>query len=172
MADFLIRIEVEGPESAAREALEAALDGGELQEAINCYEHDDGGLLVTSTVVLCGAPGPRKLTAEDVEVVLTAEPEEEPVAGHFASDEPERDREMEREITSRLEAGDPWAWFCAKVEVRWNGFSGTDYLGCCSYSSEEDFRKGDYYGDMVAEALGELNRKVADAWSEIAPLVA
>lgn len=116
--------------------------------------------------------GPRKLELADVTVSFAAEPEDEPVAGQFATDEPERDRELEREILSRLGRGDEWAWFCARVTVSWGSFSATDYLGCCSYESEEDFKKGGYYDDMVSEALGELNRKVASAWAEIAPLIA
>ena len=67
---------------------------------------------------------------------------------------------------SRLDHGDQWAWCSVKVEVRWNGFRGTDYLGCCSYESEEDFRKSEYYNDMISEALAELNREVASTWSE------
>lgn len=45
---------------------------------------------------------------------------------------------------------DPWAWFCAKVTVSFDGFSATDYLGGCSYHSEDDFKKpGGYYTDMI-----------------------
>ena len=37
---------------------------------------------------------------------------------------------------------------------------GTDYLGECSYESEEDFRAGGYAEDMVTQALDDLLRKM------------
>jgi hypothetical protein len=52
------------------------------------------------------------------------------------------------------------------VIARWTGpdgreFLGDDYLGCCSYESEEDFRApGGYFDDMKRAALDELNEKV------------
>src|SRR5262249_20207174 len=67
-------------------------------------------------------------------------------------------------IREQLESGNEWAWFCARVVARWNGFEGDDYLGCCSYASGEEFcRPGGYYDDMKARALEDLNRAVSDA---------
>jgi len=115
---------------------------------------------------------PRKLKASEVVVRLEVKPEDVSVSGSFASGEPERDREQEREVLARLNRGDEWAWFCAKVTVSWGSFSATEHLGCCSYASEEDFKKGGYYDDMVTNALEELNQQVAAAWTEIAKLTA
>jgi len=171
--EFAIRLSVEGDPEAAHDAVEAALDAGSLQEYVEDHGLDNGASLsVKSAVIRYADQRPRELTLEDVTVALEAEEEEEPVRGHFATDEPELDRKEEERILRRLEAGDRWAWFCAKVTVTWNGMSGTDCLGCCSYESEESFRKDGYYDGMVEEALAELNRKVAGAWAEIAPLIA
>lgn len=44
---FLIRVEVEGDDEVAHQAVEAALDSGILQDYINKYEHDEGEVKVT-----------------------------------------------------------------------------------------------------------------------------
>jgi len=171
--EFTIRLVVEGDPEAAQEGVEAALDVGVLQDYVNDCLPMDQAIHVKSAVIEY-AKGPRKLTLEDVKQVMTAEHEDCPITGQFDLGEPERDRELEREISARLDGGDVWAWFCAKVEVRWEGFTGTSYLGCCSYASEEDFRQNfrqsGYYEGMVREALDDLNCQIHDVWSQIAPL--
>jgi hypothetical protein len=47
-----IELEIEGDDDAIGEAVDAALDDGVLQDAINAYEHDDGPVLVVSAGVL------------------------------------------------------------------------------------------------------------------------
>lgn len=57
------------------------------------------------------------------------------------------------------------------VRAKWKGYVGTDMLGCCNYESEQDFiRCNDYYADMCAEALAELNAKIAAAASALSEL--
>jgi hypothetical protein len=50
-------------------------------------------------------------------------------------------------------------------------FTGTYYLGCCSYESEEDFvENSGYYEDLKYEARGELVetlRKAAMSYDEL-----
>lgn len=113
----------------------------------------------------------RDLREDEVEFELELLEEDLPVRGHFASDEPEEDRKMEDEILRRLDAGDQWAWCCVKVVARWNGLGVSDYLGCCSYESEEDFKRDGYWEDMKAEVLRELNEEVRTAFDRIKPLV-
>lgn len=48
---FTIELEIGGDPAAAREAVDAALDAGALQDAINEYESDDGEVEVTSAVL-------------------------------------------------------------------------------------------------------------------------
>ncbi len=113
----------------------------------------------------------RELTAEEVEFTLEVEDEHIPVEGHFATDEPELDRKQEQEILSRLRRGDTWAWCCVKVTAKWKNFTGVDYLGCCSYEDEEDFKQeGGYWEDMKSEALDALNKKIAETAASLSEL--
>jgi hypothetical protein len=93
------------------------------------------------------------------DVSFEALPEDIRVRGNaLASGDDELDREAEDEIISRLESGDIFAWFTAKVTVRDDkGNEATDYLGCCNYRDEDDFRMGGYYLDMVEECVRQLN---------------
>ena len=47
-------------------------------------------------------------------------------------------------------------WFNATVEVIKNGHTiGSDYLGQCCYQSFKEFRKCDYFRDMVRQAIAD-----------------
>ena len=113
----------------------------------------------------------RELREDEVEFTLEIEDEHIPVEGHFATDEPEKDRQLEREILSRLNRGDLWAWCCVKVTAKWKDWQGTDYLGACSYENEADFKsEGGYWEGMKAEALADLNKRIAGCAESIAEL--
>ena len=58
-------------------------------------------------------------------------------------------------VLREYNAGNEAAWFCAKITATHaSGFRGTDYLGCCSYYSFEDFTDTDgYFADMVHTAM-------------------
>ena len=92
------------------------------------------------------------------EVFFQALPEEISVKGNaLASDNEKLNKEAEDEILQRLESGDIYAWFTAKVTVRdEDGNEASDYLGCCSYENEKDFRAGGYFQDMVDECIRQL----------------
>lgn len=86
------------------------------------------------------------LVSKEVEVELEVLPEHSMVRGNFASGDDAADKEMETEILNRLNSGDDWAWFTAKVTARiFVGdeltIEATEYLGCCSYANEKDFSK-------------------------------
>lgn len=55
------------------------------------------------------------------------------------------------------------AWFCAKVSAWKDGKElGTDYLGCCSYRTAEEFYttyKDDYFAQMVDVAVAEAKSR-------------
>ena len=93
------------------------------------------------------------------DVSFEALPETIRVRGNaMASGDDELDRQVEDEILSRLESGDTFAWFTAKVTVRDDrGNEATDYLGCCTYRDADDFRMGGYYLDMIHECIHQLN---------------
>jgi len=67
------------------------------------------------------------------------------------------DRKTENEILERLADGDIWAWADVECQAEYKGFTGSDYLGACSYRNTEQFvRPGDYWDDMKAESKREL----------------
>jgi len=70
------------------------------------------------------------------------------------------DQESINTINKRLELGDIWAWTCVEIKgVYKNILSASDYLGACSYKSEDDFIKGAYYQDMVNNCIDQLNEQ-------------
>jgi hypothetical protein len=100
----------------------------------------------------------RQLTIEDVSFTIEVLEEHTPVKGNaLASGDDKEDRKAEQQIYRQLNRGNIWAWCTVKVTASWKGFTGTDYLGCCSYKSEKDFIRGGYYEDMQRTALNELN---------------
>jgi hypothetical protein len=73
--------------------------------------------------------------------------------------DPEMDRATNLAINEQLNQGNQWAWCCVKITAYIDGLEGiegTDYLGCCSYKNEADFRSGGYFEDMQARAKEEL----------------
>lgn len=88
-------------------------------------------------------------------ITLVRHDEDEAPEGQFS--EPED----ARWIRDQIRAGNEWAWFCAEVRAEYAGITGKDFLGACSYKSEADFREGDYYADMVTEAIADLAREIA-----------
>lgn len=60
-------------------------------------------------------------------------------------------------VLRELGCGNAWAWFCAEVKVTYGEESASDFLGACSYKSEEDFRQDAYFRDMCDLALLALN---------------
>ncbi len=104
----------------------------------------------------------------DYEVKLECLPEDMSVEDSaMVTDDPEADREYGEFVTlirEQLQAGNQWAWFCAHVTVTLKDFCPTcsqareadEYLGGCSYTSEESFRASDEYKDMVQGCLGIL----------------
>ena len=97
--------------------------------------------------------------------------EDESIRGNASAIDPATDREIEAEIVRQLDAGNPWAWCSIRVTASFDGFSGSDHLGCCSYASEADFRRsGGYYDDMRAQAVEQLADEILRADSALARL--
>lgn len=106
----------------------------------------------------------RKLTEKDVTFDVECLPEDLQIEGNaMASGDAEADKEVEDWIKSELRRGNEWAWCTVKVTARWEEYEGTDYLGACSYRSEQEFKKDGYYEDMKDRALEDLNEKVSKA---------
>jgi hypothetical protein len=103
----------------------------------------------------------RTLTADEVEFTVECHPEDISVKGNASAIDDETDAETERGIRDQLEAGNGWAWCQVRVVAKWNGFEGDDWLGGCSYLSEQDFLAGGYFEDMKEAALSHLNEVIA-----------
>ena len=113
----------------------------------------------------------RKLTAAEVTFSIECEEEHIPVRGNaLASGDDEEDRACENEIIARLDRGDLWAWCTVKVTARWGDYEASEYLGCCSYENEKDFKAGGYYEQMRDEALTRLQAEIERAAEGLAPL--
>ena len=95
---------------------------------------------------------------KEAQITCIAIPEDMSIRGNcMASGDDKVDEDCALEIERQLNAGNEWAWCQVKVEARWNGLRGVDYLGGCSYASKADFmRPGDYYDDMLAQAIDQI----------------
>lgn len=95
-------------------------------------------------------------------IELVCEPEQERIEGNCSAIDPQTDREQEQWVRDQLAQGNEWAWCTVAVHVSLgDDFTGSDYLGCCSYLSEDDFKQpGGYYADMVQRAAEELADKL------------
>lgn len=102
----------------------------------------------------------RKLLESEVEFSFECLPEESHPRDHFASGEEQYDREDIAKVLEELEKGNEWGWCCIKVTAKWKQFTGSDFLGCCSYSSQKDFETDEYYSDMKTQALEALNNAI------------
>lgn len=98
---------------------------------------------------------------KEATITVQCLPEDIEVRGNcMASGDDAVDKECEDRIVADLENGNDWAWCTVKVTAEWNGITGVDYLGCCSYDSEKDFRQpGGYFDNMVANVIAEINQK-------------
>jgi len=85
-------------------------------------------------------------------------PEYIPIKGNVSAIDEKIDRECEERVISSLESGNLWAWCCVKVTAFIDGIDleGVDYLGGCSYKSENDFKRGGYWKDMKQQAKNDL----------------
>jgi hypothetical protein len=65
-------------------------------------------------------------------------------------------------VEDQLAAKNPWAWCMVTIIVTFRQFVEKDYIGGCSYESEEDFKKGGYYEAMVTVAVAEIADYIED----------
>ena len=96
------------------------------------------------------------------EIIFSVEclPEDISPEDNASAIDDETDAEILAWINAELESGNEWAWCQVRVVARYGAFEGTDYLGGCSYRSEEDFKAGGYYEDMKAQALIALEENI------------
>ena len=116
----------------------------------------------------------RTLARTDITIVVSTFPEEIPVKGNAVhSGDDDFDHQVETEILERLEQDDVWAWATVCVSAEWEGLKEAEYLGCCCYADEEEFRQeGGYFDDMVEEAIRNLNTRLRNLYEKMSVLVA
>lgn len=102
-------------------------------------------------------------------ITVRALPEDIPIEGNCSAISEKVDAENE-DTVRRLAEYSVWGWCCIFVTASWRGLSGQDILGCCSYKSEEDFKRDDYYTDMVDVALSDLAVVVVNVEDGLATL--
>lgn len=97
-----------------------------------------------------------------IDIEFTAEPE------HLSPSDMFDDERDIKYIQKQWERGNDYVWFCAKVTVSYKGYSADDYLGCCSYESERDFKENSgYYADMIYQCVQEINNAITDTNADI-----
>lgn len=98
---------------------------------------------------------------DQIEFELIAEYETTPIEGNaLASGDDETDRKQEQMIKRQLRNGNVWAWASVELKGKYKGLEVSDYLGCCSYKSEKDFKKDGYYDDMKSEVYRMIIEKL------------
>jgi hypothetical protein len=100
-------------------------------------------------------------TIEQVTFKVTCHEEHIPIKGNYIVSGDDYDREQEQLLLKELEYNE-WAWCCIKVTAEYKGLKECDYLGGCSYDSEEDFKNCGYYEDMKATAYSRLIERLED----------
>lgn len=103
-------------------------------------------------------------------VTVFREDEDIDYVGNCSAVDPEADAQQEQWIREQLESGNAWAWCYVRVVVSYGRFRGSDALGMCSYLSEEDFRAGGYFEDLVHAACLEIVATLAAAGETIESL--
>src|SRR4029077_7723666 len=94
---------------------------------------------------------------------ISADYDDNPIRGNaMASGDDAADKKLEDYLINEVNNGNVWAWASVKVECHYKGLTGTDYLGCCSYKDEDDFKKDGYYKDMKNAAYADLIQQIKD----------
>jgi hypothetical protein len=112
----------------------------------------------------------KTLAIEDVQWMVDATQDDASVRGNaLASGDDAEDKACEDAILARLDAGDAWAWASVRVTGTYRGLKAHDYLGCCCYEDEADFRENSgYFQDMQSNVLAELQAMVEDIVESVA----
>lgn len=103
---------------------------------------------------------------ENATITLSHAPEDEDTA---PEDHLENHDDVEA-VRNQLDRLNSWAWCYVIVKAQFKTWDGAAYLGACSYGSEEDFRKDDYFTDMKDEAITNLAARLLQDDSELTAL--
>ena len=105
--------------------------------------------------------------ADGIIYAVGIEPEIIEVRGNtLASGDDAEDKGCEDEILERLKHGDIWAWACVSVTATFEGFTGSNELGCCSYKDTQDFIGCGEFDTMQSEARRDMFDAMMDAYKQ------
>lgn len=112
----------------------------------------------------------KTLTEKDIKIELIVEFDDMlPVRGNvMTSGDNKIDKQYEDYVINRINNGDVWAWASVDVIGTYKGLTASDYLGGCTYESEDDFKNNGYYADMVQTVLNDLNWQISDIVTSVA----
>ncbi len=104
------------------------------------------------------------INKNNIEIEVIAEYETMQLEGNaIDSGDADFDRETCDKIREDLDSGNVWAWAQVEVKCTYKGIlTASDYLGGCSYASEDDFRSDGYFTDMVGACVTELNNQLKE----------
>lgn len=93
----------------------------------------------------------RKLRASEVTFTVSVEQEDgiEVRGNAMVSGDDAADKALEDEILANLDRGFIEAWCCISVKASWEGITGTDHLGACSFKPGS----GQYVDKQVQECI-------------------
>ncbi len=113
-----------------------------------------------------------KYIMENAEFETSAEVDDLEVRGNaLASGDDAEDKAEEDRIIAEVNSGNVWAWACVKVTCLFRHWTGDDYLGGCSYDSQESFEQpGGYYDDMKSQAVDDVIQQIYSYKNALAAL--
>lgn len=86
---------------------------------------------------------------------------------HDEDIDPSEELEDENDITNAYQGYSHWFSATVKVELAGTTIFGMDTLGCCSYSSFEEFMQDAYFNDMIEQATQDLINDLNDTTDKI-----
>ncbi|MFA5571628.1 MAG: hypothetical protein WDA42_00855 [Candidatus Bathyarchaeia archaeon] len=111
-----------------------------------------------------------RIKPEDITYTLLCLEEDLPIEENASACDEETDAKVEQWIKNQLNSGNPWAWCCVHLRGAYvhqeKTYTADDYLGACSYASQEDFEKDGYYEDMKEMIAAEISKQISDEESK------
>lgn len=102
----------------------------------------------------------KQLDKDDVKFSILCVSEDALIEGNYSAIDEETDRKTAEWIRKELDNGNIWAWANVCVKCDYYGLQTTEWLGYCSYKSEEDFKESGYYENMKKAALKAMQDEI------------
>jgi len=110
----------------------------------------------------------RKYVEENITFEIECLPEHmHPEGMAICSGDEDYDRQVVAKILEDLENGNEWSWCVVKVSGSVNGVSSEEYLGGCSYESQESFENDLYCEDMKSSVIDEITKELLENYETV-----